>query len=377
MGTARRCSGHWHSIAEQLDAAGSAPSDSGRTGASSKTATSAQLGSRSQVPAGVDTYTLALVANALLAADADATAVLDELAARAQAGGGETTFWMADQNTWLDGYGVSATIETTALAAQAFLRSETYLDLAQQALNFLASQRDALGAYGTTQATVQTLKALVLATEMGDEGGEATVTIRLGDGRTETIAVGEEDLGVVQQVTFDDLASGELPLEITVDGDRTLQYQVITDYYAPWSALPPDTGEVQPLRVDVEYDRTELAVNDTVGVHAEVELLEPGMAGTLLVDLGVPPGFSVVTEDLDRMVEERTIDRYELTGRQIIFYLTNVPSGEVVDLDYRLLARFPLKAQTPASQAYNYYAPEQRTTTPPQRIVVTLGTPQP
>ena len=208
---------------------------------------------------------------------------------------------------------------------------------------------------------------------MGDEGGAATVTIRLGDGRTETITVGEEDSGVVQQVTFDDLAAGGQPLEITVDGDRTLQYQVITDYYVPWSALPPAAEEAEPLRVDVEYDRTELTINDTVGVHAEVELLEPGTAGTLLVDLGVPPGFSVVGEDLDSMVEEGTIDRYELTGRQIIFYLTNVPSDEVVDLDYRLLARFPLKAQTPASQAYNYYAPEQRTTAAPQRMVVTLG----
>jgi hypothetical protein len=364
-------------IQTQMAAAERTTAETSRAGASSKAMTSGPTSQTLQVPAGMDNYTLALVANALVAAGDDATAVLDELAARAQAGGGEMVFWATDQNTWLDSYGPAATIETTALVAQAFLRSGTHLDLAQQALNFLASQRDALGAYGTTQATVQALKALVLAAELGDEGGAATVTIQLSDGRKETIDVDEGDLGVVQQVTFDDLVVGEQPVAIMVDGDRTLQYQVVADYYVPWSALPPAAEEAQPLRVDVEYDRTELAVNDEVGVHAEVELLEPGTAGTLLVDLGVPPGFSVMTEDLDRLVEEGAIDRYELTGRQIIFYLTNVPSSEVIDLDYRLLARFPLKAQTPASAAYNYYAPEQRTTATPQRIVVTLGTPKP
>jgi hypothetical protein len=99
------------------------------------------------------------------------------------------------------------------------------------------------------------------------------------------------------------------------------------------------------------------------------------VAGTLLVDLGLPPGFRPLTEDLDGLVAQGLIARYELTGRQILVYMTNVPSGQVYRLPYRLQARFPIRAQTPSSQAYDYYTPEKQDTATPQRIVVELGTP--
>jgi hypothetical protein len=130
------------------------------------------------------------------------------------------------------------------------------------------------------------------------------------------------------------------------------------------------------MRVAVSYDRSELKVNETVQALATVELLAPGMAGTVLVDLGIAPGFAPVTADLDALAAEGAIDRYELTGRQIILYLTNVRSGETLSFAYRLQAKYPIRAQTPASQVFDYYAPDQGSIEPPQRITVTLGTPE-
>ncbi|RIK34550.1 MAG: hypothetical protein DCC55_32920, partial [Chloroflexi bacterium] len=59
-----------------------------------------------------------------------------------------------------------------------------------------------------------------------------------------------------------------------------------------------------------------------------------------------------------------------------IFYLADVPGGEVVTLNYRLVARFPIRAQTPSSQAYDYYTPDNQGVSTPQRILVKLGTPE-
>ena len=71
------------------------------------------------------------------------------------------------------------------------------------------------------------------------------------------------------------------------------------------------------------YDRTELAVNDTVEVNVKVTLSQ-GTAKSALIDLGVPPGFSVQAEDLAALVARfndvpadyayPTIERYDLTG---------------------------------------------------------------
>jgi len=269
-------------------------------------------------------------------------------------------------------------VETTAMIAIALMRSGFHLDVAQRALDFLASQRDSLGTFYTTQATILALKALLLGAKLGGEGGEATVNIELSDGRRETLAVTAENADVVQQVSFDDLRMGEgYALSLAVEGERALQYQIVTEYYVPWSAVIEEPEEKPAMRVDVAYDRTELAVNDTVNVAAEVELLVPGQAGMVLVDLGVPPGFSPVSEDLDALVESGAISRYELTGRQILLYLTDVPSGKVYRFEYRLRARFPIKAQAPRSQVYDYYTPKRQHTQPPQRIIVTLGTTRP
>ena len=346
---------------------------------------------RGRVKDGLDPYVLALAANALVAVDPKdegARKLLENLVARAESDPKGNSYWRSSISTFMGGGGDSANIETTALAVIALLRSGQHPEVAESALNYLVSQRDRFGAYHTTQSTVLALKALTLAAQMGgSQGGDAKVGAELaeadlaeadlGDGRRETLAVTEENATVVQQVRFDDLQPGRAyDLALSVSGKRGVQYQVITEYYVPWSDVAKEPAGERALRIDVTYDRSEITVNDTVGVTAEVELLAEGQAGMVLVDLGVPPGFTPLSEDLDRLVEDGTVDRYELTGRQILFYLTDVPQGEVYRLEYRLQARFPLRAQAPASQAYDYYTPQNQDTRPPQRITVKLGTPQ-
>jgi uncharacterized protein YfaS (alpha-2-macroglobulin family) len=329
--------------------------------------------------AAYDDYTLALVANALVAAGADAAPVLDELAARVQVEDTRAA-WGGDGMTYLGGYGPVAKIETTALVVQALLRTDYAPDLAQQAITFLVENRDPNGAFYTTQATIQALKALVLDARNTDTGDAAKITVTLVDRDGKLISrvftVDDSNADVVQQVAFDAFAGEANELEIAVDGKRTIHYQVNTSYYSPWREAISTPEETPPMLVRVDYDRTELRVNESVQALAVVELLRPGTAGTVLVDLGIPPGFTPVTADLDALVAERQVDRYEVTGRQIILYLTNVRSGEELTFAYRLQAKYPIRAQTPASQAFDYYAPDQGAIEPPQRVIVTLGTPQ-
>ncbi len=99
-----------------------------------------------------------------------------------------------------------------------------------------------------------------------------------------------------------------------------------------------------------------------------------------MVDLGIPPGFTVQTEDLQALVERyndvptdytgTTLDRFELTGRQVMIYLRNLAAGEPFEFSYRLAARFPLRAQAPASQVYDYYNPGVSGEARPELFVV-------
>ncbi|MBA3534595.1 MAG: hypothetical protein H0T73_21975 [Ardenticatenales bacterium] len=338
-----------------------------------------------------DGYVVALVANALVAADiANAqgiqpasTAVLDRLAALAQQEGNGAV-WNSGVATFMGSEGQTGSIETTALAALAFLRADSHPDLANAALTTLIQQKDSFGTWYSTQATVLTLKALIQSVRAGSENVNATVTIKLNDGQTRTAQVTPETFDVVQMITFDDVRPGQNVVDIQVEGEGNLMYQVAGSYYLPWELLPKypelSAGE-ELLTVDVTYDRTELTVDDSVTVNVKVALNEPGSRAEWgLIDLGVPPGFTVQSEDLVALVtryqdvpegyEEPTVERYEMTGRQILIYLGNLSHGHPIEFSYRLKAKFPLVAQTPASSAYDYYNPDVSGEAAPQQLTV-------
>jgi uncharacterized protein YfaS (alpha-2-macroglobulin family) len=87
----------------------------------------------------------------------------------------------------------------------------------------------------------------------------------------------------------------------------------------------------------------------------------------------VPPGFEVVTEDLDQLISQSDklvtkIRRYELTGKQIVLYMENLDYK--ISFGYRLRAKLPLKAQVPPSSVYDYYNPEVSGNQPPSLVSV-------
>lgn len=85
----------------------------------------------------------------------------------------------------------------------------------------------------------------------------------------------------------------------------------------------------------------------------------------------MPPGFAVMTENLDSLKSKRTIDRYEVTPRQLILYVRDIRPGAPVKLKYRLRALYPVRVTVPSSAVYDYYNPEAvRSVSGPMEIVV-------
>ncbi|MCS6859861.1 MAG: hypothetical protein NZT92_06030 [Abditibacteriales bacterium] len=91
----------------------------------------------------------------------------------------------------------------------------------------------------------------------------------------------------------------------------------------------------------------------------------------VIVDLGIPPGFEVQPGDLEELVGGKKIQKFSLTGRQIIVYIEKLHPRETLTFEYRLRAKFPLKAKTPKSAAYEYYTPNIRSESKPVEMTVT------
>jgi hypothetical protein len=160
---------------------------------------------------------------------------------------------------------------------------------------------------------------------------------------------------------------GKNDVTIHFAGEGSALYQISARYYTPWRKIVP---EEEPLAIDVSYDRTELAVNDLVTCKVRLVNNQPAPAKMVVVDLGIPPGFEVQTEDLQELVGSKVLTKFELTGRQAILYFDRLEPGKPIAFAFRLKAKFPLKAKTPKSTVFEYYAPKVAAVAQPVELLV-------
>ncbi len=137
-----------------------------------------------QMGAKSDTYTLAVVANFAVdyGKDREFTNRAMQLLLDARTEKDEHVWWTAEE-TGVFAQGASASVETTGLAAQALLKWGGASGTASKALGYIASKKDAQGTWGTTQATIMALRALLLSTEKGAADVRGTVEVTLNGRR--------------------------------------------------------------------------------------------------------------------------------------------------------------------------------------------------
>jgi len=318
-----------------------------------------------------DPYALAVIANAYLSGGRKTDLTADVLAALAKLAivEGPVAYWKADTPTFTSAKNGSADLETTALAAYALVKSGRYVDLTNKAITYLIRGKDSFGTWQTTQATVWALKTLLLSMRQAAQEISGAVTVTVNGKEAASFEITPADYDVVRQVDARSLVEpGANDVSITLKGKGSALYQIVSKYYLPWALVKPPAEKL--LTIEVSYDRTKLATDDIVTATVRVVNNDPREANMVVIDLGLPPGFTVLSEDLDKLVERKTIEKYTIAARQIIVYLDKLASRKPLELSYRLRAKFPIKAATPASSVYRYYNPEIKATAKPTELEV-------
>jgi len=113
----------------------------------------------------------------------------------------------------------------------------------------------------------------------------------------------------------------------------------------------------------VAYDRTHLAQDDVATATATIKNNLPKSANMVMVDLGIPPGFDLLSEDLQDYQAKSAgqksgrLEKFSLTATQAILYFDAIASRDAVTLRFRLRAKYPIRARTFQSRVYEYYDP--------------------
>jgi hypothetical protein len=281
--------------------------------------------------------------------------------------------WWSSEETGFYATGTSASVETTGLAVQALLKWGQASGTARKALAYITARKDAGGTWGTTQATIMALRALLLATEKGGSDTQGELQVLLNGKPVEKLALTPENNDLLHQFVFKggDLQSAN-NVEIRFEGKGGLAYQIVGSYFLPWDKKPAE----EPLSIEVAYDRTHLAQDDIATATATVKNNLAKTAEMVMVDLGIPPGFDLLSEDLQTYQEKSAgrksghLSKFSLTATQAILYFDSFAAGDTVTLKFRLRAKYPIRARTFKSRVYEYYDPEVSSTAPPVQLEV-------
>ena len=322
----------------------------------------------------MDAYTLAVAANFAVenGKDSELARRALELLSDVATEKGDFAWWSADE-TGVYATGDSAAVETTGLALQAFLKAGGYNDLVRKSLAWIASKKNGEGNWGTTQGTIMALRALLKASEQSGSDARGTAEVLLDGKKVVTLEIGKENNDLFHQFVLPQAsADRDNEIEIRFSGKGGLAYQIAGRYFVPWQ----QAATHEPLAIEVKYDRTRLAQDEIVTGTAKIRNNLDKTAKMVMVDLGIPPGFELLSEDLQKMVEKTAsaksgrLEKFNMTATQAILYFDSIAPRDSFEVRYRLRAKYPIHAQGFASRVYEYYDPNVNATAKPVRFEV-------
>ena len=261
-------------------------------------------------------------------------------------------------------------METTALAALAWMKMPAYTAQANRAVEWIVGNRQGSGSFGSTQATILALKALIEHSKTSRKtvsGGKLIV-------KRDDQQIGEHAFAAGQQETIAidgleaSLRSGENKLTVNLTGDNKLPYALEVSYRSE----KPDSHADCPVRLTTRLAADRVAAGETVELAAELtNTSEDEHQPMTVAILGLPAGLEVRPDQLEDLKKAGTIDYYETRAREVICYWRSLKKGKTIAWKLDLVAAVPGNYTGPASRAYLYYTSEQKRWADPLRVEIT------
>ena len=318
-----------------------------------------------------DPYLIGLAASALLNVERndEGQFLLDKLVDLQQTSGelnGATTVTQSG--------GISKNVETTAIAILAWSkRAAQYSSASKAAAQWLTKNRQGNGGFGSTQATVLALKALVAYSENAPAAGAGSVLFVKQKG----IVIGQVRLpadamnGSVIELSGlgDAIDTSDPNLEIIAEGIERLPFSIEVLYH---TAKPP-TDDRCPLALKTEFlkvKKGKVEAGKVIRVKSVLQNKTDQGQPMTVATIGLPGGVEPRVEQLNELRDAGTFDYYEIRPREVICYWRTIKPSETKTIEFDVTAEIPGRYTGPASRAYLYYTAEQKVWTNPLSIEI-------
>lgn len=313
-----------------------------------------------------DPYLLALATGVLLdTKQPDAAGAVRRLAAMQAADG---AFPGADHSITRSG-GDSLVVETTALAALALMAGGSeHAAAVRKAIEWMNGERSGGGRFGSTQATVLSLKAMAAyARESRRTEAAGAVSIAVNGKVVQRVRYEKGHQGAIELPIAEHLRPGKNVIELTVDSAAALPYSGGVQ----WGSKVPAAHPATKVRLAAALARTQVALGEGVRMNVRVENATAGGVPMTLARVGLPGGLTFQTWQLQELRDRKLIDFYETRAREVILYFRALPPSAVREIPLELMATVPGTFTAPASRAYLYYTDEHKHWIAPATVTVT------
>ena len=243
-----------------------------------------------------------------------------------------------------------------------------FREQASRAIDWIVRNRAGDGSFGSTQATVLALKALVEHAKANRKtltSGE--LIVKHGDQVLGSQQFGADEVNTIKLGGFEgQLRAGENKLAISLTGDNEMPYTIDVSYRAQKPHSDPDCA----VEVSTNLASAELKAGQTVALHAELaNKTDQGQPMTVAI-LGLPAGLQPRADQLEELKKNGTIDYYETRAREVICYWRSLAPKKRIPLKLDLVAEWPGKYTGPASRAYLYYTAERKHWAEPLSVTI-------
>lgn len=307
-----------------------------------------------------DLYTLALIANVLVNTDnGDAKKILNRLVNKITLDK-DYAYLSSNTRDYYGSYGKVQNLQTTALASIALTNANLYNKTNKQFISYILSNKDTYGTFGTTQATILCLKALI---ERGKKGQPKDDTVILSvNGKQESISIkGKNALNYFEK----EFTNVQKDNAVSLSAKTELTYEITKEHYLPYDQIKEGNSIAVSRSIP-----TECKVNDTVFEQIRVINRQQESIENLIVQVQIPQGFVVDENTLEELKINSTIEKYEAAYDKLNLYIRNVQPSEFKQLRIGYRAGYPVNITSGNIHAYDYYNPSVYVDVKPIRIKV-------
>lgn len=254
---------------------------------------------------------------------------------------------LSSETSVVNSRGVSLQVETQALYALALMRSKSPdIGFVANLISQLMANKTYYG-YGSTQATVLALKAIVEYSQLINTiTNDTDIVFNINNTKT---VIGNGAGAALQE--------GKNAFSVTYgDEQKTIPYSLEVSY----NTFTPPNSEKAMLHLATRLKNASPAVGETVRMEIEATNQQDMLQPMAIAKIGIPAGLSVQPWQLKEIMEKNQAAYYELFDNWLVFYWMGFAPNETKKINLDLKADIPGVYKAKASNIYLYYTPEDK-----------------